>query len=75
MRISEAKKLIPKEVVDMYGIGFHRQFLDIHTPVYIGLSSWKNLVIENNEIVTRIRNDNCYITLWKGFKDVHVTIY
>ena len=77
MKLCQAKKLIPKEIVEKYGIDFHRDGLDIHKPEdnYIGFNTYKNLSIEDSEHTFSIRNKAVEVHLWKVPTLTHVTIF
>jgi len=75
MKICQAKKLIPKEIVERYEIHFHRSGLDIHKPHFIGFGNWKNFTVENTYCVTRLGNNHAKVILWKQMTATHVTIF
>ena len=71
----KALTLIPKNVKKEYKIGKYKNGIDISSPVYINIDFDDRFEIINSSVVVRIKNNRCSITLWKGTKIIHVTIY
>jgi len=66
---------IPKDIIEMYDIRDHVDFIFIHKPNPIAFSNYSDIVITNKAVYTEIKCSGRFIiTLWKATQLTQITL-
>jgi hypothetical protein len=65
---------ISAEMIDTYYIHCTEQTIHVHQPSYINIEKDAEYHVAENKNRVRICNSKVIVTLWKGSKNMHVTV-